>query len=294
MSLLNLAGARNRYSTNLDIMEVDEIVQLIYEEEKIVPSRIEREIPRIIKATDVILSAIKNGGRLVLCGAGSVSARLVESEVAQLEPSYGFDPTKIIALSFGLSGPLDVIEELENKEEYGEEKLRGINLNKKDVVLGVSASGGTLSIVGCFKYAEKVGALKIALCCNNESKLEKMSDISIVTVVGPEIIVESTRHKGGTAHKIVLDMITTSIVVKLGYMYSNLKVGLPTNKPNLREKGIKFIVEATECSKDAANKILDLCEGDVKIAIYMILNNINSLELAKSKLNDNNGHVRLK
>ena len=292
MALLNLVGARNPYSTNIDIMGIEEIIRLINEEEKTVPFIVEREIPKIVEVAKRSLSAIETGGRLIICGAGSSSGRLVESEAEQLQPSYGMDPTKILAISFGLGGSLDLIEDLENKEENGELELQKINLCAKDVVIGVSATGGTPSIIGCFMYSIKVGALKIALCCNIGSKLEELADISIITPVGPEVIIESARHKGGTAHKMVLDMITTSIVVKLGYTYSNIKVGIPTTKPNLREKGLNFIMEATRCSREIADFHLKECKGNIRTAIYMILNNITSAEKAELKLKGNNWCIR--
>ncbi|MDI6711590.1 MAG: N-acetylmuramic acid 6-phosphate etherase [Bacillota bacterium] len=293
MGYLNLVGARNPYSDNIDLMSVEEIIRLINLEEKTVAGIVERAIPQIVEVTEKAMSAIQSGGRLILCGAGSASGRLVEAEVAQLEPSYGMDPSKIVALSFGLGGPLDLIEDLENKEEYGEEALKNVGLCNKDVVIGVSGTGQTLSIVGCLKYAKQVGALAVALCCNIGSKIEEIADISILTPVGPEIITESARHKGGTAHKMVLNMITSSIVIKLGYVYRNIKVGLPTNRPNLWEKGIGFVIDATKCTRERAELCLKRCNGNVKVAVLMILNDIDSVDNALSLLDRNGGRVRL-
>lgn len=140
MTSVNLVGARNPFSNEIDVMAIEDLLRLFNEEEKAVPHIVAKALPRIAEGTKRALEAICGGGRLIMCGAGSSSGRLVAAEAAQLEPSYGMDPTKVIAIAFGTGGSLDVIENFENKPEYGEIELKKVDFTEKDVMLGVSAT----------------------------------------------------------------------------------------------------------------------------------------------------------
>lgn len=280
----------NPRTVDIDQKSTTDILQLINSEDKTVAYAVEKEIPAIAAAVDHIVSRIRQGGRLFYVGAGT-SGRLGVLDASECPPTYGTDPELVQAIIAG--GDIAVtksVEGAEDSEEAGREAMRAKCVTSLDSVVGIAASGRTPFILGAVKEARQIGALTIGLSNTTSSLLKESAEISITPIVGPEVIMGSTRMKAGTAQKLVLNMISTSIMIKLGKVYGNLMVDLKPGNEKLMNRAARIISLATGISRDKAQDYLIRSDKNPKTAIIMIKTGCTKKQ-AKALLDQANGYV---
>ncbi|WP_273403816.1 N-acetylmuramic acid 6-phosphate etherase [Actinobacillus porcinus] len=283
---------RNPHSMQIDRASALEIVQLINNEDKLVPLAIEKCLPQIAQAVEKIVAAFQQGGRLVYMGAGT-SGRLGVLDASECPPTYGVSPEMVVGLIAGGERALrHPIEGAEDNREQGKLDLQAIEFSAKDVLVGIAASGRTPYVLGGLDYAKELGAVTISIASNPNSAMATLADIAIETLVGAEVLTGSSRMKSGTAQKLVLNMITTASMILMGKCYQNLMVDVQASNEKLRARAIRIVMQATECSKETAEKMLQTAEGNAKLAIMMILGNLDK-ERAVKILQENQGKLLL-
>lgn len=281
----------NSASSNLDCLSTLEAVQLMNSLDQDVPIAVAKALPEIAAAVDKITAAFQTGGRLFYIGAGT-SGRLGILDASECPPTFGVDSNMVIGIIAG--GEKAVRHAVENAEDsfaMAKEDLKQYHFNTKDVVVAISASGCAPYCLGALSYAQAQGAGTIALSCVAESEMGKRSQISIQVIVGPEILTGSTRLRAGTATKLVLNMLTTLSMVKIGKVYKNLMVDMVPTNAKLRNRAVRIVQEATGVSAETAKEALQSCAGNVKAAIVALVTNA-SLEEAVAALHRNNNFVR--
>lgn len=282
---------RNEKSMNIDMLSTAEMAVIMNEEDKKVAVAIEKELPSIVKAIDIIAEAFKNGGRLVYIGAGT-SGRLGILDASECPPTYGTDPSMVVGLIAGGEYAIrNAVEGAEDSRELGIEDLKALDFNSKDVLVGIAASGRTPYVIAAMEYAKSLGASVIGLSCNPGSPIAEKAGIAISPVPGPEIVTGSTRLKSGTTQKLVLNMLTTLSMVKIGKVYGNLMVDVQATNEKLVERQKRIVMEATGVSKEAAADALAQCNNHCKSAILMILTGVTAEE-AIAKLAEHKGFIR--
>lgn len=282
--------SRNLNTSNIDKVSTLEMVKIINNEDKKVAEAVEKEIPKIAQAIDYIVERIKKGGRLIYIGAGT-SGRLGILDASECPPTYGVSEELIQGI---IAGGHEAIfrakEGAEDSKEFAIEDLKLKKLSSNDIVVGIAASGRTPYVVGGLEYGNQIGALTISITCNSDSEVSKTSQISIAPIVGAEVITGSTRLKSGTAQKLVLNMLSTVSMIKLGKVYGNLMVDVKATNKKLIERAKKIVCEATGIEKNLAEDILLKTDYDVKLSIFMILSGL-SLNDAREKLLENDGYI---
>lgn len=261
---------RNPRSRNLDRLDPLAVLRLINAEDRAVPQAVAREIPRIAKAVELVVSAIKKGGRLFYIGAGT-SGRLGGLDAAECPPTFGTDPKLVQGIiAGGYKALVRSQEGSEDDREGGRLAIKKNRITKNDVVCGIAASRRTPFVLAALEEAERIGARTIYLTCNPSSKapLPKV-DVLIAPVVGPEVVTGSTRMKAGTATKLVLNMLTTASMVRMGKTYGNLMVDLRATSQKLVERSKRVIMTVTGCDYEMAERLLKQAKGHVKTAIVM-------------------------
>ncbi len=257
----------NERSRHLERMSTAEIMRVINEEDKTVPMAIERELEDIGCAVDLITEHIKNGGRLIYIGAGT-SGRLGVIDATECPPTYGVSPELIQGV---LAGGRDAMfrssEGMEDHAENAAADLAAVGFGSSDVCMAISASGSAAYCRGALEYARSLGAATVALSCNKNGAMNAMADISIAVVVGPEIVSGSTRMKAGTAQKLVLNMISTGVMIKLGRVYDNFMVCMKPSNKKLRDRAVRMICAETGAAPVDAEAMLDSCGGVITDAI---------------------------
>ncbi|WP_119326331.1 N-acetylmuramic acid 6-phosphate etherase [Companilactobacillus musae] len=282
---------RNPNSMTLDTMSVAEILNLMNSEDQTVPQRIHEQLPQIEAAVEKVIQQFKNGGRLIYLGAGT-SGRLGVLDAAECVPTFGTDPTLVQGLIAGGQSAMTVaVEGAEDSVNLAEEDLKNLQLNKNDSVVGLAASGRTPYVIGALKYAQKVGAATISISCNKDAEISKFADCPIEVVTGPEVLTGSTRLKAGTAQKLILNMISTTSMIKLGKAYQNLMIDVKPTNDKLVERSKRIIMQATDCGYQTAEKNFLAANKDVKVAIIMILTGTDK-DTAIKNLKQNDGFVR--
>lgn len=282
---------RNPNTYDLDTMSSLEIVTAMNKEDYHVPEAISKELEPISKLVDAVVNAFENGGRLIYMGAGT-SGRLGVLDASECPPTYGVDPSMVVGLIAGGDKALrSALENVEDKENLGVEDLKNINVNEKDVVVGLAASGRTPYVIGGLNYANSLGCVTGAIACNKDSKIGKVAKIKIEVDAGPEVLTGSTRLKSGTAQKLILNMISTASMVRIGKAYSNLMVDVVPTNEKLVNRATGIIVDATGVSKEEASEMLQKANGNCKLAITSILTG-KSIEEAKELLAQAKGHVK--
>ena len=282
--------SRNLNTSNIDKVSTLEMVKIINNEDKKVAEAVEKEIPKIAQAIDYVVERIKKGGRLIYIGAGT-SGRLGILDASECPPTYGVSEELIQGI---IAGGHEAIfrakEGAEDSKELAIEDLKLKKLSSNDIVVGIAASGRTPYVVGGIEYGNQIGALTISITCNSDSEVSKTSQISIAPIVGAEVITGSTRLKSGTAQKLVLNMLSTGSMIKLGKVYGNLMVDVKATNKKLIERAKKIVCEATGIEKNLAEDILLKTDYDVKLSIFMILSGL-SLNDAREKLLENDGYI---
>jgi len=282
---------RNPASINLDQMATMEILQTINNEDKLVANAVEMILPQIEIVTDKIVEAIENGGRLIYIGSGT-SGRLGMIDASECPPTFMISPEKVqTVMAGGNEAFFRAVENAEDNELQGELDLKSRNLSKNDIVIGITASGRTPYPIGGVKYAKQVGAFTVGLTSNKNSVINQNTDIGIEVIVGPEVLTGSTRMKAATAHKMILNMISTAAMVKLGKVYENLMVDLHASNYKLKERAKKIVMEITNVSYEEAQEKLEQTNYEVKPALIMILAGVEFKESAQA-LQTCKGNVR--
>ncbi|WP_066890292.1 N-acetylmuramic acid 6-phosphate etherase [Clostridium nigeriense] len=282
--------SRNKNTVNIDKVSTLEMVKLINDEDKKVAEAVEIELPKIAEAIDGIVERIHKGGRLIYIGAGT-SGRLGILDASECPPTYGVSEELVQGI---IAGGKEAIfrakEGAEDSKELAVEDLKNKSLSKNDIVVGLAASGRTPYVIGGLEYANRIGALTVSITCNADSEVSKAAKISIAPVVGAEVITGSTRLKSGTAQKLVLNMLSTGTMIKLGKVYGNLMIDVRATNEKLVERAKKIVCEATGVTREEAEKLLNKTDFDVKLSIFMILSKLEKEE-AKRLLNESKGYI---
>jgi N-acetylmuramic acid 6-phosphate etherase len=288
---MELTTEQSNYKTkNIDKKSTIEILEIINEEDKTVAYAIEHELPNIAKAVDKITESFQNHGRLIYIGAGT-SGRLGILDASECPPTFSTHKDQVIGIiAGGKTAMTEAIEGAEDNMVMGKEDLEKINLDSKDTVVGIAASGNTPYVLGAIEYANSVGANTVGLSCNANSKVSRLAKIAITPIVGPEIITGSTRLKAGTAQKMVLNMLSTASMINIGKVYGNLMVDLNPSNEKLIDRSKRIIMEATGKDSVEAEKYLKLSNYKPKVAIVMIETNCDYEEAIKS-LEEHNGSI---
>ena len=282
---------RNQKTENLDSLSVKEIVQAMNEEDKKVPEAVSNELEAIEQLIEEVVSCMKKGGHLFYIGAGT-SGRLGVLDAAECIPTFNADPNLFQALIAGGIGAMTIaVEGAEDSLILAEEDLKNCQLSEKDFVLGIAASGRTPYVIGGLKYAKKIGAQTGSLSCNKGSEISAHANFPIEVEVGPEVLTGSTRLKAGTAQKLVLNMISTASMVRMGKVYKNLMIDVQSTNEKLVERAKRIVMDATGCSREDATFYLEDSEQNPKLAIVRILSG-ESKEVSIALLERNDGYVR--
>ncbi len=282
---------RNPASMEIDAKSIPEILNIINNEDKEVPLAVGKEIPYITKAVELVVETFKKGGQLIYVGAGT-SGRLGILDASECPPTFGTPPEVVQGIIAG--GPQALFrsqEGAEDKEEGGAEAMVEKNVNAKDIVCGIAASRRTPFVVGAIKKAHELGAKTLYVTTNPRSEFNLSVDVAICPEVGPEVIMGSTRMKSGTAQKLVLNMITTASMIRLGKVYENMMIDLQMTSQKLVERSKRVTMIVTGADYETAERVLKEAKGHVKTAIVMIKANVG-FEEAKERLGKADGFVR--
>ncbi|SDL17225.1 N-acetylmuramic acid 6-phosphate etherase [Streptomyces indicus] len=275
----------------IDRLSTLEIAATMNGEDATVPAAVAAQLPQIAAAIDGAAERMARGGRLVYAGAGT-AGRLGVLDASECPPTFNTDPSEVVGLIAG--GPaamVTAVEGAEDSKELAREDLDNLNLGPDDVVVGISASGRTPYAIGAVEHARAKGALTIGLSCNADSALAAAAEHGIEVVVGPELLTGSTRLKAGTAQKLVLNMLSTITMIRLGKTYGNLMVDVRASNEKLRARSRRIVALATDASDEAIEAALTGADGEVKTAILMILADLDATT-ANRLLDDAHGHLR--
>jgi N-acetylmuramic acid 6-phosphate etherase len=286
-----ITESRNPNTFGIDIMNTREIVQLINSEDKKVAEAVEKELPYLEQAVDIIAQAFKKGGRLIYVGAGT-SGRLGVLDASECPPTFGSDPEMVQGIiAGGFEALMRAQEGSEDKVEQGAIDLREKDITSNDVVCGIAASQRTPYVKGALEEARKHGAKTLFVICNPRESVSVEVDVAICPVPGPEVVMGSTRMKAGSVQKMVLNILTTSSMIKLGKVYENMMIDLQQNSQKLIERSKKIIMIATDVDYAKAGLLLEQSKGHVKSAILMALTELD-LEKVQSLLDKNKGFIK--
>lgn len=275
----------------LDVMSVSELLQAMNESDAEVPKAISLALPKIERAIDAIVDRMLQGGRLIYIGAGT-SGRLGVLDAAECGPTFSVSSDQVLAFIAGGDEAIkNAAEGAEDKPELGAADLRSAHVGHLDSVVGITASGRTPYVIGAIEYARSVGALTVGLTCNPDSEIGKLSDYAVDIDSGPELLAGSTRLKSGTAQKLVLNMISTISMVRLGKTFGNLMVDLQISNEKLADRAVRIIEKVTGSTKIEASQALKASGHEVKVAILMLLLNIDPTT-ARERLSVSSNRIR--
>ncbi len=286
-----VSEGRNPDTMDIDLLSSQEIVERLNQQDKQVPLAVEAVLPQIAQAVDKITAAFKQGGRLIYLGAGT-SGRLGVLDASECPPTFGVSDQMVIGLIAGGKEAMFTAQEgAEDNATLGAHDLQQIDFSSKDVLVGIAASGRTPYVIGALEYANDLGATTIALSCNPDSPIAEIAQIAISPVVGPEALTGSTRLKSGTAQKLVLNMLTTASMIRLGKSYQNLMVDVRATNRKLIARAVRIVMQATDCQREEAEALLKESHNNAKLAILMHLTGMN-YEQATAKLSQSDGFLR--
>ena len=281
---------RNPNTMHIDTVSTLDMVKLINREDHRVAEAVAEVTDKIAQAIDVIADRLSKGGRLIYCGAGT-SGRLGILDAVECPPTYSTEPEMVQALmAGGYPAIFKAVEGAEDSKELGVQDMQNINFAAGDVLVGIAASGRTPYVLGCMEYARELGAPTVSVTCCPGSVLDNFADIGIAPCPGPEVITGSTRMKSGTAQKMVLNMLSTGTMIKLGKVYGNLMVDVKPSNEKLVRRCVTIVVNATGCDDATATAALEACEYRPKTAIVMVLCGVGAEE-AKAMLAKADGRV---
>lgn len=281
----------NPESVSIDQMDPIQIAMLMNREDLKVVAAVERVLPDIARAIEMVTERVQAGGRLIYIGAGT-SGRLGVLDASECPPTFNTPPALVVGLiAGGYRALTNAIEGAEDNRQAGEEDLRGVEVDAKDVVCGIATSGRTPYVLGGLAYAQSLGAATLGVTCNEVSELSKVSDVLIAPVVGPEILSGSTRLKAGTATKMVLNMISTGTMIRIGKTYGNWMVDLRATNVKLKDRSIRIVSGITGLDRERAESLLARCDGEVKTAIVSQALGVEKIE-AQRRLKVAGGRLR--
>ena len=282
---------QNHASAGLDTLSALKIARVINQEDKKVAAAVEQALPQIARAIDAIAAAIGSGGRLIYTGAGT-SGRVAALDAAECPPTFNTDPKTVQYVIAGGNRALGrAAEYSEDSRSAGRRDMAKRKPGKKDVVVGIAASGRTPYTIGALEHARKKGAKTVAVVCNRGSELGSLADIEIVMQVGPEAVSGSTRMKAGSAQKMALNMLSTGAMARLGYIYGNLMVNVKTINQKLMERGLAVLEKAAGVNRPAALKSLKAADNQVALALIMLKTGLGPAQAGK-RLKRVKGNVR--
>ena len=291
-SLNNIVSeGRNTQSKDIDTLSTTGILTRINNEDATVANAVASQIDNIARVVDAATVSIKNNGRLIYIGAGT-SGRLGILDAAECRPTFSVpDGVVVGVIAGGETAIQHAVEGAEDDTEAGKTDLQQLALNEKDTVVGISASGRTPYVSGALKYASSIGCTTGAIACSPNAAIFEPADIAICPVVGPEVLTGSTRMKSGTAQKLILNMISTATMVKLGKTYENLMVDVNATNDKLKARALRIVMQATDCDESTAEAALNASNNSAKTAILMVLTGA-SAEQATKQLAENSGFLR--
>jgi N-acetylmuramic acid 6-phosphate etherase len=286
-----LSEMRNTETVNIDLLSTADILQKINDEDQKVALAVQQALPNIAVAVDTIVETFNRGGRLIYLGAGT-SGRLGILDAVECIPTFSVEKDMVIAIIAGGEKAIKVaVEGAEDDKEAAFEDLKAVNFNEKDVLVGIAASGRTPYVISALQYANLIGAKSVAVSCNPNSPIGKEANVDICAAVGPEVLTGSTRMKSGTAQKLILNMLSTASMIKIGKTYQNLMVDVNASNKKLYARAVLIVMQATECDEQTASNALKAANSEAKVAIMMILAGTNAQE-AKLLLQQNKGFLR--
>ena len=282
---------QNRASTDLDKMSALEIATLMNRQDAKVLRAVRKALPAIARAIDVVRDRLAAGGRLIYVGSGT-SGRIGALDASECPPTFGIDPAMIqYVIAGGEHALANATEASEDSPQLGTKDMAARKPGKKDVVVGLAASGRTPYTVAALKYAAKKGAATIAIICNSGSELAGVAEIAIVAEVGAEVLTGSTRLKAGTAQKLICNMLTTGALARLGYVYGNLMVNLQLKNEKLIERGISIVRRVAKVNRTVALATLEAADMKVSVALVMLCAKVSKAE-ASRRLKRSQGSIR--
>ncbi len=292
MSILPVTEQQNPDSYQIDIKTTEEILRIINNQDKTVPLAVETAIPTLTNLVDALVTCFNAGGRLFYLGAGT-SGRLGVLDASECPPTYGVSPDMVQGFIAGGDKALrKSVENAEDDSEQGILQLKEASFSSKDMLVGITASGSAPYVIGAMKYAQSLGSPVGAISCNKDSLTFSYCDFPIYIPVGPEIVTGSTRMKSGTAQKLVLNMITTTAMIRIGKVYNNFMIDLVPVNAKLIQRSIRLICEITECNEKVAEVAFYESERKVRTAIIMVMLSLTKDEanalLEKNNMNINN------
>lgn len=277
---------RNQNTKNIDQLSTLEVLEKINAEDATVPVAIKKVLPAIEKIVDLAYTAVKAGGRVIYVGAGT-SGRLGILDASECPPTYGVSPEMFQGIIAG--GKEAIFKAKEGAEDsltLAQKDLEEIHLSKNDLVVGIAASGRTPYVIGALQYAQKIGASTASIACSSHAKISQYADAPVEVITGAEVICGSTRMKAGTAQKLILNMISTTTMIKLGKVYQNYMVDVQPTNEKLKSRATHMIQEITGVSKEEAQALYKESNAHVKVAIVMALCHVD-LDNAKKLLEEN-------
>ncbi len=281
---------RNPATREIDTLDTLSMLRIINREDQKVAAAVEDTLPEIAKAVDVIAGQLENGGRLFYLGAGT-SGRLGVLDASECPPTYGTDPGLVLGLiAGGTSAMFRAKEGAEDDPALAEKDLQAHDFSEKDVLVGIAASGRTPYVIGGLEYAKELGAHTIAVSCSEGSLIASLAEIAITPLTGPEVITGSTRMKAGTAQKLVLNMLSTGAMIRLGKVYGNLMVDVKATNAKLEERARRIVMDACGCTREESIALLKQADGHAKLAILMRLAGCNA-ERGRLLLEKHHGHL---
>lgn len=286
-----ITESRNPASADIDSLPTLDMLRVINREDQTVALAVEKTLPQVAQVVDAVAQAFRVGGRLIYMGAGT-SGRLGILDASECPPTFGTPAEQVVGLiAGGHKAILKAVENAEDNRELAVSDLKALNFSKKDVLVGIAASGRTPYVLGGMEYALSLGATVASVSCNPDSEMNRLAGIAVTPVVGPEVITGSSRMKAGTAQKLILNMITTGAMIRSGKVYGNLMADVEATNAKLVERQKRIVMAATECDRATAEQALAACDGHCKTAIVMILAQLSAGD-AKALLAQHQGFIR--
>lgn len=281
----------NPKSTRLDEMTTNEVLSIMNEEDQTIALAVKKVIPQIEETVEKVVNAFKSGGRLIYVGAGT-SGRIGVLDAVECPPTFSTSHEQVQAVLAGGKGAMfNAVEGAEDDEQLGATDLEKLVITENDVIIGIAASGRTPYVKGALIHANSCSATTVSLSSNEHSTISNFADIKIEVVTGPEVLTGSTRLRAATAHKMILNMISTTAMIKIGKVYKNLMVDLNASNFKLRERAKQMVCNITDVSYEQAESVLEETDYDVKLAIVMIIAEVKK-EKAETLILNSKGFVR--
>ncbi|MDN8543363.1 N-acetylmuramic acid 6-phosphate etherase [Erwinia sp. DT-104] len=286
-----ISETRNADTMDLDSLSTLEMVTKFNDQDATVAAAVRRTLPQVAQAVDAAAASLQEGGRLIYMGAGT-SGRLGVLDASECPPTFGVPHGLVVGVIAGGPGALlKAVEGAEDDEQLGVSDLQALKLTPQDMVVGLAASGRTPYVIGALRFARQSGCRTAAISCNPDSPIAHEAAIAISPVVGPEALTGSTRLKSGTAQKLVLNMISTGAMVKIGKVYQNLMVDMQATNVKLVDRACRMVCQATGCEREEAERALRQTAYEVKTAILMVLSGVDATKAA-TLLAEHGGFLR--